>query len=84
MRIEKFGFSPVVGDLAMIGNEVMVVKESDLMNVKMSQIVLPLPGIDSLYPEHEIKDAYVDFMKRDGLDIFNMDRKQKYLIFFML
>lgn len=42
----------------------------------MSDIVLPTPGFDILYPGNEqLKAIYVDIMKKDGMDPFEMRRK---------
>lgn len=37
-------------------------------------IVIPTPGFDILYPENELKQIYIDVMKKDGLDPDNMRR----------
>ncbi|KAG5519841.1 hypothetical protein PMAC_000116 [Pneumocystis sp. 'macacae'] len=49
----------------------------DLMNYSIYDIVLPTPGHDILYPKNSIKDFYLDFMKKDGLDGLNMVRSIK-------
>lgn len=39
-------------------------------------VVLPTPGYDVIYPENEqLKNIYVETMKKDDLDPFNMTRK---------
>jgi len=43
-------------------------------------IVLPVPGYDCLYPDNDIRDAYVEFMSRPengSLDPYNMIRRQR-------
>lgn len=52
-------------------------KKDDLSNYTIYDIVLPTPGHDILYPENCIKDFYLDFMKKDGLDGLNMVRSIK-------
>ncbi|KTW28933.1 hypothetical protein T552_01561 [Pneumocystis carinii B80] len=52
-------------------------KKDDLSNYSIYDIVLPTPGHDILYPENCIKDFYLDFMKKDGLDGLNMVRSIK-------
>ncbi|VVT46377.1 uncharacterized protein SAPINGB_P001183 [Magnusiomyces paraingens] len=37
-------------------------------------VVLPTPGFDIKYPENELKQVYIDEMKKDGLDPDNMRR----------
>lgn len=42
----------------------------------MSDVVLPTPGFDIIYPpSEELKQLYVDIMKIDGMDPFAMRRK---------
>lgn len=55
-----------------------VVNAEDLSSKKysMSDIVLPTPGFDILYPANEqLKAVYVDIMNKDGMDPFEMRRK---------
>ncbi|CCJ30791.1 unnamed protein product, partial [Pneumocystis jirovecii] len=49
----------------------------ELINYSIYDIVLPTPGHDILYPKNCIKDFYLDFMKKDGLDGLNMVRSVK-------
>ncbi|KAG4301823.1 hypothetical protein PCANB_002074 [Pneumocystis canis] len=49
----------------------------DLKNYSIYDIILPTPGYDILYPENSIRDFYLDFMKKDGLDGLNMVRSIK-------
>lgn len=37
-------------------------------------VVLPTPGFDIKYPENDLKQVYIDEMKKDGLDPDNMRR----------
>ena len=58
--------------------ETHVVTEQDVNENKYTiyDIVLPTPGYDVQYPENpELKNVYVDVMKNDGLDPFNMSRR---------
>ncbi|VEU21078.1 DEKNAAC102017 [Brettanomyces naardenensis] len=57
---------------------VRVLTEEDVSSGKytIDDIVLPTPGFDVVYPENEkLKNAYVDVMKKDGLDPFQMSRR---------
>ncbi|KAG4306316.1 hypothetical protein PORY_000304 [Pneumocystis oryctolagi] len=51
--------------------------KNDLANYSIYDIVLPTPGHDILYPDNCIKDFYLDFMKKDGIDGLNMIRPVK-------
>ena len=43
----------------------------------IEDVVLPLPGYDVIYPEHDCRDYMKKLMENDGLDINDMRRKQK-------
>lgn len=40
-------------------------------------VVMPLPGTDVAYPGGELGDRYKEFLKMDGLDADNFERKQR-------
>ena len=67
-RILKLGKAPVLGDLYLDSetSEVKVI-ESDPLEVPMSQIVLPLPGYNVMYPTNIIGDQYRKTLKLDGV-----------------
>lgn len=41
-----------------------VLTEQDVNNYSITDVVYPLPGKQSVYPENEIKDLYRKFMGR--------------------
>lgn len=50
--------------------------EVDANKFDIYDVVLPTPGYDVIYPEEEkLRNVYVEFMAKDGLDPFNMTRK---------
>ncbi|OLL22511.1 hypothetical protein NEOLI_002656 [Neolecta irregularis DAH-3] len=51
--------------------------EEELHSYTIYDVVLPLPGFDIIYPDNEIRDAYVEIMKKDELDPFSMRRPIK-------
>ncbi|QPG73174.1 hypothetical protein FOA43_000480 [Brettanomyces nanus] len=56
----------------------LAVTEDDIKADKYTihDIVLPTPGYDVVYPENEeLRNSYVEVMKKDGLDPFNMSRR---------
>lgn len=55
-------------------------EEADTSDYSISDIVLPTPGFDILYPANDMSDVYKDFMASErggGLDPFDMRRKWK-------
>jgi tRNA(Glu) U13 pseudouridine synthase TruD len=67
-RMLRLGAAPAIGDLFMdSNNEIEVVTKANLDNVELLQIVLPLPGYRSRYPENIIGDLYVKAMEQDGV-----------------
>lgn len=83
-RIKRYGLHPVVGDLYLkedgSGNgsedgttvNVQVVSESG--SVDISQVVLPLPGYNMIYPQNEIGELYRETLKKDGVDLSEKDQ----------
>jgi len=68
-RILRLGTEPVEGDLYIMHrgkkNEVRTV--SDTSSVKITDIVLPLPGYNMQYPSNEIADLYKEFLHQEGV-----------------
>ena len=72
-RIRRYGTNVVNGDLYLndgdgdSSSEVVQVVSDDetLHKVKLSQVVLPLPGYNIVYPENEIGDFYKDCLLQD-------------------
>ncbi|SMN20209.1 similar to Saccharomyces cerevisiae YOR243C PUS7 Pseudouridine synthase [Maudiozyma saulgeensis] len=51
-------------------------EDIDAGNYSMSDIVLPMPGFDIIYPsDSTLKQVYIDIMKKDNMDPFKMRRK---------
>ncbi|GAA5811004.1 hypothetical protein MFLAVUS_004433 [Mucor flavus] len=44
-----------------------VLTEEDLENYSITDVVYPLPGKQTVYPENEMKELYVKFMAEDGI-----------------
>jgi tRNA pseudouridine13 synthase len=53
------------------------VQESELKQYSVFDVVLPLPGFDVLYPNHELKNDYSETLRIDGIDIEQMKHKIK-------
>jgi len=76
-RIETYGLAPVVGDIVLREKIATLLTETTLANYSMQDIVLPLPGTESIYPENALKWEYKRFMADLGIDCKNMEHKQK-------
>jgi tRNA pseudouridine13 synthase len=78
-RINKYGLSPVVGDLislkerdeSMKDTKVFRVTQEDVDNNKytMADVVLPLVGHDAQLPSNDIGDMYSRRMSEDGISL---------------
>jgi tRNA pseudouridine13 synthase len=44
-------------------------KAEDLEKYSIEDVVYPLPGKSTIYPENAIKDLYIKFMAEDGISI---------------
>lgn len=49
-------------------------EEIDSGSKTIYDVVIPTPGFDILYPDNELKQVYIDTMKKDDLDPDNMRR----------
>ncbi|XP_054029815.1 pseudouridylate synthase 7 homolog isoform X1 [Dryobates pubescens] len=54
-RIEEYGLRAVPGDLILKGATAVHIKEGDVDNYTIHDIVMPLPGFDVIYPKHKSK-----------------------------
>ena len=71
-RIKLFGVRVAKGDLYFDGDgdhrdNVKLVNGREVPPIKISQIVLPLPGYSVQYPENEIGQFYRDLLERDNV-----------------
>jgi len=57
--------------------EVKILKEADLANYTLADVIVPLPGYDITYPEGALFERYQAIMQEDGLDPLKMRRNQK-------
>lgn len=54
-----------------------MLKEADLANYTLADVIIPLPGYDITYPEGPLFERYQAIMLEDGLDPLKMRRNQK-------
>jgi tRNA pseudouridine13 synthase len=70
-RIKLYGTKVVKGDLYFDEDDYaqrqIKIVDSDSSPVTLSQIVLPLPGSNIQYPEHEIGKVYRDLLQKDNI-----------------
>ncbi|KAG8937118.1 hypothetical protein FRC02_006318 [Tulasnella sp. 418] len=87
-RIRLHGASkPIVGDLVYDKNapapppkkkgkyvppNIKVLKEEDLKDYTIFDVIMPLPGRDVAYPGGELGERYKEFLRLDGLDPDNL------------
>lgn len=91
-RLKRYGQEVIAGDLVLVDAEeddaIALEEEKRITRAKtitadetskytIYDVVLPLPGCDVTYPDNDIKDYYVEFMKQHSLDPFDMVRNTK-------
>lgn len=57
--------------------KIKVLKEEDLSQYTIYDVLMPLPGTDVAYPGGELGVLYQDFLRIDGLDPSDFNRKQR-------
>jgi tRNA pseudouridine13 synthase len=72
LRMKVYGKKVVKGDLYQDEGtgEVKIVDSNDAY-IQISQIVLPLPGNNIIYPENEVGSLYKDLLARDNITFAN-------------
>jgi tRNA pseudouridine13 synthase len=75
-RLKIYGTEILIGDLYINDinndNNIFYVTEINRNNIKLEQIVLPLPGYDIKYPLNDIHLWYRDLLNEDGINIDQM------------
>jgi tRNA pseudouridine13 synthase len=72
-RMQLYGNQVVVGDIVLIDNKPIHVTESDLSDESkkevyhMSNVVLPMPGYDTIYPDNQIGTLYKEFLEKENV-----------------
>ena len=56
---------------------VKVLTEADLDAHTIFDVIMPLPGRDVSFPGSTLGERYKEFLRADGLDPSNFERKQK-------
>lgn len=64
-----------------VAPKVKVLTQADIENgtYSMLDVLMPLPGTDVAYPGGFLGEKYQAFLRADGLDPENFERKQKYV-----
>jgi tRNA pseudouridine13 synthase len=60
-----------------VAPKVKVLTAEDIDNYSIFDVIMPLPGKDVDYPGGKLGEMYKAFLRMDGLDPDNYDRKQK-------
>lgn len=64
-----------------IAPRIKTLTEADLGNYAIFDVLMPLPGTDVAYPGGKLGERYREFLRMDGLDPSNFERKQKSVEF---
>ena len=56
--------------------------EADLSKYTIFDVIMPLPGRDVAFPGGPLGERYREFLKTDGLDPDNFERKQRSVCHF--
>lgn len=59
--------------------QVKTLTEEDVDNYTIFDVIMPLPGRDVAYPGGALGERYREFLKMDGLDPDNWERKQRFV-----
>lgn len=69
-------FNEDIRESEFIRAKVLTQEDIDSGEYSIDDVVLPTPGFDVLYPNNEeLKQSYIDLMKKDNMDPFDMRRK---------
>lgn len=77
-RLRRYGASVVDGDLVIRQGQklpqIVSSHDDDFSNLTITDVVLPLPGYDVLYPSNEIGSQYLDLLNLDKI-VFDKNKK---------
>ncbi|XP_077981805.1 pseudouridylate synthase 7 homolog [Glandiceps talaboti] len=81
-RITEYGLKPIIGDLLQCKDskksaDIVEVTEDNIDKCSIYDVVLPMPGYDSIYPKNQVGVWYKEILSEDGLDINNMKHSVK-------
>lgn len=69
-------FNEDIREAEFIRAKILTQEDIDSGEYSIDDVVLPTPGFDVLYPNNEeLKQSYIDLMKKDNMDPFDMRRK---------
>lgn len=68
-RIRLYGIKVVLGDLIKVreSEQILIVDETTLHNANIEDVVLPMPGFDSIYPKNEVLIFFEKIMKEENV-----------------
>lgn len=68
-RMLLFGTKVVAGDLVLLdgSDKVEIITDASLSTARIDDVVLPMPGYDSLYPKNEVGRMYEALLKEENV-----------------
>jgi TruD family tRNA pseudouridine synthase len=66
-RLRVYGMNVVQGDLVDDGGHVKVVDDKDVNNFSIYQVVLPLVGTTTVYPQNAVRSKFEEILTKDGI-----------------
>jgi tRNA(Glu) U13 pseudouridine synthase TruD len=75
-RMQLYGNQIVVGDLVLVeksSNKPIIATSSDLLDISkkgvfhMTNVVLPMPGYDTIYPNNRVGILYKEFLQKENV-----------------
>lgn len=82
-RIQKYGLLPIQGDLIETPDGIRIISPEDEITSEMiRQVVLPLPGTQSIYPSNDVGVAFQDRIAADRIENWSNNGSYRKLIEF--
>jgi tRNA pseudouridine13 synthase len=64
--------------------KVIFIDENNIKDYTINDIILPLPGFDTTYPDNEVAGWYSELLEADGLTEMDFKQSTKYVYFFFV
>ncbi|GAX19974.1 hypothetical protein FisN_1Lh551 [Fistulifera solaris] len=70
-RLRVYGLNVVQGDLVNEGGHIKLVDDKDVENFSIYQVVLPLVGTTTVFPQNAVRSTYEEILMKDGISFSN-------------